>query len=124
MTGTITARNASQKIPTIGINVRKIGPFVFYKCPVGKKAIIKGNANCTNTGASATVDLTVVGESVAEWQATTGRTDQNVPQDMAVGVVFTFEYQLAAGEEIASIQSGGGTNAPMNFNAEVQETPV
>jgi len=69
------------------------------------------------------VDLNAAGVSIAEWQSAGGQLNDDVPQNMAVGVRFNFEIQLDAGETIDYDQNTG-TNAELNFNAEVQETPA
>jgi len=123
----IISRNQIQKIPTIALNVRKVlsggTDGDFYTCPTGKKAIIKGFAVCTGVGAATTVDLNVAGVSIAEWQSAAGQTDPFRPQDMALLVQFNFEVQLDAGDILQYSQSSG-TNAEMNINAEILETPA
>jgi len=123
----IISRNQIQKIPTIAINERKVlsggTDGDFYTCPTGKKALIKGFAVMTGVGAAATVDLNVAGVSIAEWQSAGGNANQFVPQDLAVGVQFNFEVQLDAGD-ILQYSQDSGTNAEMNMNAEVLETPA
>lgn len=47
-------------------------PVVYYTCPAGKIAVIKGTWLCDDTGAAATVDLNAAGLSIAEVQATGG----------------------------------------------------
>jgi len=123
----IISRNQIQKIPTIALNVRKVlsggTDGDFYTVPTGKKAKIKGVAVCTGAGAAATVDLNVAGTSFAEWQATGGDNDPFKPQTLALGVQFPFEIQLDAGE-ILQYSQNSGTNAEMNINAEILETPA
>lgn len=124
MVSEITTLNSVQKIPTVGINIRRtLSPFAFYTCPAGKKAVIKGSAVVDNTGAAVTVDLNAAGNSIAEWQFSGGGTDPNVPQDLALGTLFKFEIQLDAGETLDYSQNTG-TNASINVNAMVQETPA
>jgi len=124
LVGKRVALTSVQKIPTAAINIRRVvSPFAFYTCPAGKKAIVKGTAEVTGTGAAATVDLNAAGTSIAEWQSAGGNLNDDVPQNMAIGVRFFFEIQLDAGETIDYDQNAG-TNAEMNFNAEVHETPV
>lgn len=123
MTSIDVPRNSSQKsTASIGINVRKIlSPFIFYTCPVGKKAVIRGTALCDSTGAAATVDLRVAGISIAEWQAAGGVPNPNVPQDLELGTEFRFEVQLNAGETLLYDQNSG-TNASINVNISIQES--
>jgi len=123
----VVSRNRIQRIPTIALNLRKVlsggTDGDFYTCPTGKKALIKGVATCTGTGAAAQVDLNVAGTSLAEWQSSGGATDPFSPQNLAVGVQFPFEVQLDAGE-ILQYSQNSGTNAEMNMNAEILETPI
>ena len=123
----IISRNQIQKIASIALNERKVlsggTDGDFYTCPTGKKAIIKGFAVCTGTGAAATVDLNVAGVSVAEWQSSGGVGNNFIPQTMAVNVQYEFEVQLDAGE-ILQYSQNSGTNAEMNVNAEILETPA
>jgi len=123
----IISRNQLQKIPTIPLNIRKVlsggTDGDFYTCPAGKKAIVKGIAVCTGTGAAANVSLQFVGVSIATWLATSGINDNKLVFNMAIDVFFPYEVQLAAGEVMRYVQDSG-TNAEMNINAEIQETPV
>jgi len=123
----IISRNQIQKIPTIALNVRKTlsggTDGDFYTVPTGKKARIKGVATCDSTGAATTVDLNVAGTSLAEWQSAGGTADPFIPQDLALGVQFPFDVQLDAGE-ILQYSQNSGTNASMNVNAEILETPA
>jgi len=95
-------------------------PITDYTCPAGKIAVIKGNCVCSDTGAAATVDLNVAGISIAEWQATGGGTDPNIPQDLIEGFVFQFESNLAATETLTRSQSSG-TNANTTINLLIEE---
>jgi len=95
-------------------------PVTYYTCPAGKVAIIKGTWLCDDTGAAAVVDLNAAGVSIAEVQATGGGTDPNIPQDLAEGLLFTFEVTLAATETLGVTQDSG-TNANTTINAVVEE---
>jgi len=123
----IISRNQIQKLPTIALNVRKVlsggTDGDFYTVPTGKKARVRGVAVCTGVGAAATVDLNVAGTSVAEWQSAGGGTNPDVPQDLAPGVQISFDVQLDAGEILQYAQNSG-TNAEMNMNAGILETPA
>jgi len=95
-------------------------PVVYYTCPAGKIAVIKGTWLCDDTGAAATVDLNAAGLSIAEVQATGGGTDPNVPQDLAEGLLFPFEVTLAATETLGVTQNTG-TNANTTVLAVIEE---
>jgi len=123
----IVSRNQIQKIPTIALNVRKVlsggTDGDFYTCPTGKKAVIKGTAVMTGVGAAASVNLQFIGISIATWLASGGAQINSNPFNMAVDVEFSFEVQLDAGEVMRYTQNTG-TNAEMNINAEILETPA
>jgi len=120
----LTTRNTIQAIAEqqiIGVIV--IQPNTWYTCPTGKKAIIEGTCVCQSVGAAATTDLNFAGVSHYEWQASGGRSDQNIPQDLAVGVLVHFKVELAAGEIMQTSQNSG-TNANFLLNAFVREAPA
>jgi len=123
----IISRNQIQRIPTVALNVRKVlsggTDGDFYTCPTGKKAIIKGVAVCTGTGAGANASLQFAGVSVATWLAAGGTTDNFIVFSLGIDIFFPFEIQLDAGEVMRYIQDSG-TNAEMNINAEILETPA
>jgi len=107
----IIARNQIQKIPTVSINTRLVGAsLIFYTCPTGKKASLKGSAIMTGLGAASEVRLHANGISIMEWTA-------------VVIVPRMFEIGLAAGETLAKSQDSG-TNGEVNVSAEVLETPA
>jgi len=98
-------------------------PVVYYTCPAGKIAVIKGTWQCEDTGAAATVDLNAAGISIAEVQATGGGSDPNVPQDLAEGLLFPFEVTLAATETLGVTQNTG-TNADTTIIAVIEELNI
>jgi len=123
----IISRNQIQKIPTIALNVRKVlsggTDGDFYTVPTGKKAIIKGVAVMTGVGAAASINLRAAGVTIATWLASGGIGDNKLVFDMAPNVFFPFEVQLDAAEILQYTQNTG-TNAEMNVNAEILETPA
>jgi len=123
----IISRNQIQRLPTIALNVRKVlsggTDGDFYTVPTAKKATIKGTAICTGVGAAASVNLLAAGVIVATWLASGGVASQNDPRNMIVGIRFTFEFQLDAADILQYTQNTG-TNAEMNINAEILETPI
>jgi len=123
----IISRNQLQKIPTIALNVRKTlsggTDGDFYTVPTGKKAIIKGIAVCTGVGAAGIVNLQFVGVTIGSWLATGGTADNKLRDALSVDVFLPFEVQLDAGEVMRYTQDSG-TNAEMNINAEILETPA
>lgn len=98
-------------------------PITDYTCPSNKIAVIKGTCVCSDTGAAATVDLNAAGVSIAEWQASGGGTDPNVPQDLVEGFVFHFEINLSAAETLTRSQSSG-TNANTTINILIEEFKI
>jgi len=121
----IISRNQLQRIATTALNLRKVlsggTDGDFYTCPVGKKALIKGTAICTGLGAAASVDLNVAGVAIHQWQATAVRDVSEFQVD--VDQIVPFDVQLDAGE-ILQYSQDSGTNAEMNINAEILETPI
>jgi len=112
-----------QTIPTIDIKARVVlQPHTWYTCPTGKKAIVKGSATCTGTGAAANTTLRIGGVTVRRVLSAGGATNWWF-RDLAPDVNFTFEGQLDAGEIIDTIQDAG-TNAEWELIAEVQESPA
>jgi len=123
----IISRNQIQKIPTITLNVRKVlsggTDGDFYTVPTGKKALIKGVAVCTNTGAAANASLQFNGVSIATWFAAGGAQDNFNVFNLATDIEFPYEVQLDAGQVMRYVQNTG-TNAEMNINAQILETPA
>lgn len=122
----IVSRNQLQKsnLRSIPAEIVTSGaPRTWYTCPTGKVAKLKGSCVCTDTGAAAVVDLMNNGVSIAEWQASGGGVDPNVPQDLAEGTLFRFDITLAAGD-IVNTEQDSGTNATILFEAQVEEFPV
>jgi len=123
----VISRNQIQKIPTITLNVRKVlsggTDGDFYTVPTGKKAVIKGVAVCTNTGAAANTSLQFDGLTYATWNASGGIQDNKNRFSMAIDINMPFEVQLDAGEVMRYIQNTG-TNSEMNINCEILETPA
>jgi len=127
----IISRNQIQKIPSVAINVRKVlsggTDGDFYTCPAGKRARIKGYVICTGLGAAATVNFEVAGTVLYTWDGTalTGDYLEN-PRTLTAlqgGQGALFDVQIEAGDILQYTQNTG-TNAEMNMNAEVLETPV
>jgi len=109
----VISRNSTQVIATTEINTRLVGAtLIFYTCPTGKKAIIKGSSVCTGLGAAANVRLEADAVQILRWDAT-----------QVINVAKPFDVQLAAGETLAKAQDSG-TNGEVNVNAKVQETPA
>jgi len=123
----VISRNQVQKITSIALNVRKVlsggTDGDFYTVPTGKKAKIKGTAIGDNTGAGANMSLQFAGVTIATWLASGGASDNKLAFSMAEDIIFPFEVQLDAGEVMRYIQDSG-TNAEMNINAEILETPA
>lgn len=123
MTSIDVARNVVQKIPSQPINLRVvIQPNTWYTCPAGQKAIIKGFATCTGTGAAANTTLRGNSVTIKRCLAAGGGTN-SWDRDIAPNITFPFEIQLAAGEILDTIQDVG-TNAEWEMQAEVTESPA
>ena len=128
----IISRNQTQKIPTSSINLRKTltggSNGDWYTCPAEKKAIIKGKVTCTDRGAAATVDFIVAGTTMFTWSVglNTPLPYLDAPFRLTTGnggQVAEFDVQLDAGEKLIYAQNSG-TNASMNMNVTIQETPA
>jgi len=128
----IISRNPIQKIPTIAINLRKVlsggTDGDFYECPANKKARIKGSVVCTGRGAAADVDFVVAGTVMFTWDNADAIAGSYLDRPfglttLANGQYGLFDVQLDAGEKLL-YQQNTGTNAEMNMNAEVLETPA
>jgi len=127
----IISRNISQKIPTFEINGRVVlQPNTWYTCPTGKKAIVKGQVQCTGRGAAADASFEAAGIVMFSWDGTGAPIGQlnyiDTPRGLSTGSggqIAFFEVELAAGEFIRTIQNTG-TNAEFNMFASVQESAV
>jgi len=127
MTTRLIPSNVVQKIPTVEINGRVVlQPNIWYTCPTGKKAIVKGRVQCTGRGAAATAHFTAAGVIMFQWGSqAAGQGWETSPRNLSepTDEFAFFEVELAAGETILTDQSSG-TNAEFNMWASVQETPV
>ena len=121
----IISRNIIQGIPTTSLNVRKVlsggSNGDFYTVPTVKKAIIEGSAICTGLGAAATVDLEFNGVRFHRWDAASGT--EVALRTTIININIPFKIQLPAGQILRYTQDSG-TNAEMNINAEILETPA
>jgi len=117
--------SAVQRIPEFEINGRVvIQPNTWYTCPVGKKARVKGQVQCTGRGAAATADFVAAGIIMYRWDGTAAALDfATAPRQLADDQFADFEVDLAAGDTIVTDQNTG-TNAEFNVWAKVQETPA
>jgi len=135
----IVAKNPQQKSPAFEINGREVlQPNIWYTCPLGKIARVRGKITCTGTGAGtegrfivATIIMfrwlglipggtanLVWPDDTAQWEDNAGAT-QNTP----INVYRIFDITLSAGQTIVTDQNAG-TNAEFNLFAEVVESPV
>lgn len=123
MTSFDVPRNSSQKVSaSFGINLRTTTtPYSIYICPAGKKAHIKGTVECDSTGAAINADLIVSNISVAEWQATGGRDDQNKPQELSTGVRFNVDVRMNELTQM-ELEQTTGTNASFRVNLTIEES--
>jgi len=118
---TTSTYNSYKKIQEDSINGRiVVQPHVWYTCPTGKKAIIKGQAVCTGTGAAANTTLQGADETIRRVLSSGGSTDR-WQRDLVINLIFTFEIELNAGETLETIQNTG-TNAEWEVIAQVLET--
>jgi len=127
LTSVLVARNVAQKLGKTIVNVLTpvitASSIIIYTCPTGKTARILGRMVCSTTGGGNVADLIFRGVSIAEWQATGGVFDPNVPQDLAEGTQVTFDEVLEAGETVVLAQDTS-TNANFIGCLEIEERPV
>jgi len=127
MTSVLVARNVAQKLGKTIVAV--VNPVItgsnitIYTCPTGKTARITGRMVCTSTGAGNVADLIGPTGSIAEWQATGGVFDPNVPQDLAEGTQIKFDEVLTAGL-VMQLAQDTGTNAAFSGRLEIEERPA
>jgi len=133
----IIAKTAIQKSPVIGINTRVvIQPNVYYTCPAGKVARVKGHVVCTGLGAAAQARFLINGVIVYRWESfilnqadtTVQNTEFQVntvgtKNETPVGGYRTFDFTLNAGEDFSTGQSSG-TNSEFNVFAVIEESPA
>ena len=119
--------SAVQKIPEFEINGRVVlQPNTWYTCPAGKKAIVKGQVQCTGLGAAANASFEAAGVIMFTWLATgasRGYIESPRNLNVAEDEFAFFDIELSAGEFIRTIQNTG-TNSEFNVFAKVQETPA
>jgi len=118
----VISRNQVQKTNkrTIKWTNDVIQPTIWYTCPTGKIAIVKGSVTCQDTGAGANADINFAGVRYARWLATGGDTDVVILDSLAEGAIIHFENDLEAGDTIETVQDSG-TNAQFKFQAVIEE---
>jgi len=130
----MTPRTAVTTLPNVSLNARVVlQPHTWYSCPTGKKAIIKGRAQCTGRGAAANTSIRFSGITMFTYNTAGAKDSFSGLQ----GYIFTpltlttdsggefcfFEVELAAGEIMETVQNSG-TNAEWNVWADVMEFPA
>jgi len=134
----IIAKTAIQKSPDIGINTRTVlQPNIYYTCPAGKVAKVKGRVTCTGTGAAAQGRFLIDGTITYRWENQVNPAI-NMPlvndtdlfysanqglRKTLINTYMTFEFTLNAGEDFSTDQDSG-TNAEFNVFAEITESPA
>jgi len=133
----IIAKTAIQKSPAIAINViTLLQPNVYYTCPAGKVAHVKGTVTCRFQGAGNEMRFNIAGDIVARWQpaipaggGTATWSDGSLLQISAgthippVNTLRKFDFWLNAGEDFSTSQDSG-TNAEFVVNMVVEESPA
>ena len=115
--------NSYKKIQSRSLNGRIVlQPHTWYTCPSGKRAIVKGVAACTSTGASATSSLEGAGEIIRKVYHTGGESNPWMKK-IKPEVIFNFEIELEENETLKTIQASG-TNAAWDVIAQITETPM
>jgi len=134
----IIAKTAIQKNPSIGININTtLQPHVYYTCPAGKVAKVKGTVSCISTGAGAEGRFLIDGVITYRWVLVPGGgsnyffpRDLDTWKDVAgvlrnapINTFRSFEFTLNAGEDFNTDQDAG-TNAQFKVFAEIVENPA
>jgi len=132
VSGVQVSTNSVSTIPETPIILNTIlTPAVFYTCPAGKKAKIKGQVRCVDRGAAANASFEAGGIVLAIWNTnvalTTGAFNQDTtPEGLTTangGMNYSIDVELTAGQTIRGIQNSG-TNSQFKINAKVQESPA
>jgi len=133
----IIAKNVQQKSPAFEINGREVvQPFVWYTCPAGKIARVKGTINCTSLGAAAQARFSAAGVIKYRWARTLAGGLATLAESHSPLLIqinnthfpppnteLEFDVTLSAGQTIETSQSSG-SNSEFNVFAEVVESPV
>jgi len=127
----IISKTSAQKLQQFPIVPRRVlvQPHTWYICPVGKKALVAGFAQCTGTGAAATADLDVGGVTKFSWFSVASVQNDKCrwnPTNLSANVFeerCPIRIELAAGETFETNQNVG-INAEFNLDLEVFESDV
>jgi len=126
----IISKTSAQKLQQFPVIPRRtvIQPTTWYTCPINKKALVAGIAQCTGLGAAASADLDVGGITKFRWvggvPVLNNKCNWN-PFGLAANQQdrCPIRVELAAGETFETNQSSG-TNAEFNLDLEVFESDV
>jgi len=126
----IIPKTSAQKLQQFPIVPRRtvLQPTVWYICPVGKKALVAGWAQCTGLGAAARGDLDVGGITKFQWDVPAGvQNDKCKWSPIGLSAAFQdrcpIRVEIAAGETFETNQNVG-TNAEFNLDLEVFESDI
>jgi len=133
----ITAKTAIQKTPAIGINTRVVlQPNVYYTCPAGQVAKVKGRVVCTGLGAASEARFLINGTITYRWVGNNTAVAISIPDSTSqiqqqnssrvnppINVYREFDFTLNAGEDFSTDQNSG-TNSEFNVFAEITESPA
>jgi len=121
----IFAKNVAQKSPVFAISPvsSSLQPHIWYTCPVGKVATVKGFVSCTEFGASTSGTFERITTDLAQWDLAGCNTANEEVFSLCRDRPFHFEITLNAGELIRTNQNAGD-NATFLMIAEVVESPA
>jgi len=127
----IISKTSAQKLQQFPIIPRRtvIQPTTWYTCPIGKKALVVGKAQCTGLGAASRGDVDAGAVTKYRWFTAASVQNQKCnwnPLGLSANVfqeTCPIRIELAAGETIETNQNVG-TNAEFNLDLEVFESDV
>jgi len=128
----IISKNISQSLAERNIILNTVvTPFIYYTCPAGKRAKIKGWIRCVDRGGATIARFEAAGIRLFAWntaasQATVANTYEDRPESLttsAGGKIANIDLVLEAGEDIRATQNAF-TNAQFKINVTVKELPI
>ncbi len=129
----IVSKTSAQKLQQFPILPRRVTvqPHTWYICPIGKKALVVGSAQCTGTGGGTQADVDILPLGITKYRWFPGPSAQVQkcnwnPLGLSANnfaEVCPIRIELAAGESIQTNQNLF-TNAEFNLDLEVFESDV
>lgn len=115
MSGITHSYGTVATIPEFNASARVVnGSIGLYKCPVGKKAKVKGSMNLDAVGSDATYALAVK----------RGASYIPIGEHVTVNKISVGEAELDAGDILTAIGDSGSTNGTCDMDAIIQEVSI